>query len=45
VTHDSHNEQLIRAMLGLSAAERLDSLEEQSEFLARVSEVPRGALA
>jgi transcriptional regulator with XRE-family HTH domain len=41
--HDDHDEQLIRQMLALSVAERLDSLEEQSEFFASVREVPRGA--
>lgn len=43
VPHDDHDEQLIGAMLELSVEERLDSLEEQSEFFASVKEVPRGA--
>lgn len=32
VPHDDHDEQLIRDMLALSVEERLDSLEEQSDF-------------
>lgn len=43
VPHDDHDEQLIRQMLALPAEERLDSLEEQSEFFADVRELPRGA--
>jgi len=43
VPHDDHDEQLIRQMLALPVAERLDSLEEQSDFFASVREVPRGA--
>ena len=42
VPHDDHDEQLIRQMLALPVEERLDSLEEQSEFFASVKEVPRG---
>ena len=41
--HDDHDEQLIQQMLALPVEERLDSLEEQSEFFARSHEVPRGA--
>ena len=41
--HDDHDEQLIRQMLALPVEERLDSLEEQSEFFARAQEVRRGA--
>jgi len=43
VPHEDHDEQLIRQMLALPLEERLDSLEEQSEFFASVREVPRGA--
>ena len=43
VPHDDHDEQLIRQMLALPVEERLDSLEEQSEFFAGVREVPGGA--
>lgn len=43
VPHDDHDEQLIRAMLALPVEERLDSLEEQSEFFAGVRELSRGA--
>ena len=43
VPHDDHDEQLIRQMLSLPVEERLDSLEEQSEFFAGVREVPRRA--
>ena len=39
VPHDDHDEQLIRQMLSLSVAERLDSLEEQSDFFAAAREV------
>jgi transcriptional regulator with XRE-family HTH domain len=42
VPRDDHDEQLIRQMLALPVEERLDSLEEQSEFFAGVSEAPRG---
>lgn len=42
VPHDDHDERLIRDMLALSVEERLDSLEEQSEFFAAVKEVARG---
>jgi transcriptional regulator with XRE-family HTH domain len=41
--YDDHDEQLIRQMLALPVSERLDSLEEQSDFFASVREVPRGA--
>lgn len=43
VPHDDHDEQLIRQMLALPVEERLDSLEEQSEFFAGVRELPGGA--
>lgn len=43
VPHDDHDGRLIRQMLTLPVAERLDSLEEQSEFFAGVHEVSRGA--
>ena len=42
VPHDDHDEQLIQQMLALTVAERLDSLEDQSDFFASVREVPRG---
>jgi len=43
VPHDDHDEQLIRQMLALPVAERLDSLEEQTDFFASVREAPRAA--
>ena len=43
IPHDDHDERLIRQMLALPVQERLDSLEEQSEFFASVKEVPHGA--
>ena len=44
VPHDDHDEQLIRLMLATTVEERLESLEEQSDFFAGVSEsrVARG---
>ena len=45
VPHDDHDEQLIRQMLATPVGERLDSLEEQSAFFARVRERPRGERA
>ncbi len=42
VPHDQHDERLIDAMLALSPAERLESLEEQSELLASAVEVGGG---
>lgn len=45
VPHDNHDEQLISDMLALPIEERLDSLEEQSEFFASVREMPRDARA
>jgi len=38
VPHDDHDEVLIDAMLALPVGERLDSLEEQNEFFASVTE-------
>lgn len=43
VPHDDHDDQLIRAMLALPVEERVDSLEEQSEFFGSVQESPGGA--
>jgi transcriptional regulator with XRE-family HTH domain len=43
VPHDDHDEQLIRQMLALPVEERLNSLEEQSEFFAEITEVRGGA--
>lgn len=43
IPHDDHDERLIQQMLALPVEERLDSLEEQSEFFVSVREVPRGA--
>ena len=43
VPHDDHDERLIRQMLALPVEERLDSLEEQSDFFAGVPEAPRAA--
>lgn len=42
VPHDDHDERLIGDMLSVTVEERLDSLEEQSEFFANVRELPRG---
>jgi transcriptional regulator with XRE-family HTH domain len=39
VPHDDHDERLIDAMLALPAEERLDTLEEQSEFYASAKEI------
>jgi hypothetical protein len=41
VPHDDHDELLIAAMLALTVEERLDSLEEQSEFFASTTEPSR----
>jgi transcriptional regulator with XRE-family HTH domain len=43
VPHNDHDDQLIRQMLALPIEERLESLEEQSEFFASVREIPSGA--
>lgn len=37
---DTHDEQLIEQMLDLAVEERLESLEEQSEFFGAAQEVP-----
>jgi len=42
VPHHDHDEQLVRQMLAIAVEERLDSLQEQSEFFAGVRELPRG---
>jgi hypothetical protein len=41
VPHDDHDEQLIAQMLAVSVGERLDSLEEESEFFSATQEVRR----
>ncbi len=41
VAHDDHDEWLIDAMLTLPVEERLDSLEEQTEFFASIREPGR----
>ncbi len=38
VPHDDHDERLIEAMLSVPVEERLESLEEQSEFFASAKE-------
>src|SRR4051812_332209 len=43
VPHDDHDDRLIEQMLAVSVEERLDSLEEQAEFFASVTEAPRVA--
>lgn len=42
VPHDEHDERLIRGMLALSPAERLRTLEEQSELFASARVVRDG---
>lgn len=43
IPHDDHDPQLVRQMLAVPVEERLDSLENQSDFFASVRTVPRGA--
>lgn len=42
VPHDNHDERLIDAMLAFPVEERLDSLEEESEFFASARELSGG---